>query len=511
MSEPTSSHPLIVVPDCNVLIHGKALHSLPWEEWGQDAIEILIVGPVLGELDTVKNRPGRPGRLARDVNAEIRKLLAKPGHEDVLRVVNPRVTRRLWLGQKEGREPLREGIEIAHGDQAIINRALWWLDSGRDVVFLTDDTLAAASAQEFGLPYRLLPPAWLRPAETDEAQKETARLKAEIARLQASEPQLDCWFEDAAGQRIKRLDATLKHHAALAPELVEALVVRVGQANPMVRLKPPAAATTPTPRTGPVDIATIGREFERHLSPIMARAIAKYEEDYAAWLERVRGQLRELHIAWRRRREWPTAAFIGVNTGNRPGSKALVEMVVGGNFTIQRPRKWTGEAKKIDDQKRLCELSIAMPPAPPKPQLAAANLLGLSDSALFGRVPPRFADPLGTLSRTRDADAFYWRTGREDPTDRMELECENWRHQREPEDFPFQIGGSDSQSLEGVVTGTLSAANLTASVQARLPVRIAFTDQPLEPIAEQMVTEFERVSPRWRQAQKIVEPRDADR
>ncbi len=91
----------------------------------------------------------------------------------------------------------------------------------------------------------------------------------------------------------------------------------------------------------------------------------------------------------------------------------------------------------------------------------------------------------------------------------MELECEHCRHQREPEDFAFEIGGSDTESIEGVVTGTLSAANLSAAVQARLPVRIAFADQPLEPIAEQMVAEFERVSPRWRQAQKIVEPRDA--
>jgi hypothetical protein len=98
MPKSRSSQPLIVVPDCNVLIHGKALHSLPWEEWGRDAIEILIVGPVLGELDAVKNRPGRPGRIARDVNSEIRTLLDKPGHEDVLREGNPRVTRRLWPG-----------------------------------------------------------------------------------------------------------------------------------------------------------------------------------------------------------------------------------------------------------------------------------------------------------------------------------------------------------------------------------------------------------------------------
>src|SRR5690606_18777026 len=114
------------------------------------------------------------------------------------------------------------------------------------------------------------------------------------------------------------------------------------------------------------------------------------------------------------------------------------------------------------------------------------------------------------LNTTRDADAFYWRTGRNDVSDRIELECENWRHQRQPEDFAFQIGGTDAQPIQGVVTGILSASNLAAAVQARPPMRIAFADQILEPIAEQVVAEFERVSPRWRQAQKIVEPRDVE-
>lgn len=508
MPEPATSQPLIVVPDCNVLIHGKALHSLPWDEWGQEAIEVLIVGPVLGELDSVKNRPGRPGRVARDVNSEIRTLLDKAGHEDVLRESNPRVTRRLWLGQKEGREPLREGIDLTHGDQAIINRALWWLDSGQEVIFLTDDTLAAANAKEFGLPYRLLPQTWLRPAETNETQKETMRLKAEIAKLQACEPQLEGWFEDAAGKRIERIDVTLKRYAALAPELIEPLVARVSQANPMVRLKPPPAQASPQ-RSGPVDIAMIGRDFEQHLPALMARAIAKYEEDYAAWLERVRAQIRDLHIDWRRRREWPRATFMGVNKGNRPASKALVEIIVGGNFTIRRPKTWTGEAKKIDERKRLAGLSITMPPSLPRVSGVASALFATPDSALFGRDPVRFLDPLARLHTTRGADAFYWRTGKNDASDRMELECENWRHQRAPEDFLFEIGGSDAQSIEGVVTGTLSATNLTTAAEIRLPVRIAFIDQPIESIAEQMVAEFERVSPRWRKVQGIVESRDA--
>jgi len=61
---------------------------------------------------------------------------------------SPHVTRRLWLGQKEVREPLREGIDLGLGDQTIINRALWWLGRVRDVVFLTDDTSGRRQCRE---------------------------------------------------------------------------------------------------------------------------------------------------------------------------------------------------------------------------------------------------------------------------------------------------------------------------------------------------------------------------
>lgn len=187
----------------------------------------------------------------------------------------------------------------------------------------------------------------------------------------------------------------------------------------------------------------------------------------------------------------------------------LMGDVFGGNFTIRCPKKWTGDAKMIDDRNRCAELSIPMPPALPIASTLAATLLGAPDRDIFGSDRAPFLDPLARLHTTRDADAFYWRTGKDVSSGWMELECENWRHQRQPEDFAFEIGGCDTDPIEGVVMGTLSAANLSAAVQARLSVRIAFADQPLEPIAKQMVAEFERVSPRWRQVQKIVEPRDA--
>lgn len=501
------AQPLAVVPDTNVLIHGRALHELPWSELAVEEIEVLIVGPVLRELDALKTRAGRPGRIARDVSCELRALLAGPEEGDVIAQAGPRVTRRLWLGD-EARTPVRDGIDVTHGDLAIINRALWLLDRGRDVLLLTDDTLAAAHAKEFGLPFRLLDEAWLRAPEADEAQKEVARLKAEIARVRSTEPVLRGWFVDEVGEPVERVDATLGRHLAVEESQVEELMERVLKANPMAPELPSPAKPAPRP-PGPVDLAFIDADMDRHFSPILERADRKYREEYASWTDAVRRKLADLHREWDRRRRWPRLTLMASNEGSRPAEEALVEIVVQGDFTVMRPTKWKGDAAKMERAKRDTGLSIPMPPTPPIRQTAASLLLGHARNVDLLRSP--FAHgPLLGLSRTRDADAFYWRTGRGEPVRSLELDCASWRHAREPEDFPFVVGGRDDAPVRGLVVGRLSAANLGTPVEVRLPVRIGFEDKPMAKIAEEMVGEFERVSPIWRRGQRLPPAESSD-
>lgn len=109
------------------------------------------------ELDTVKNKPGRPGRLARDFSSGLRTLMAFDGMVETLRPAGPRVTRRLWLGGPEVSRPIRPGLDLTHGDHTIINRVLWLAEQGHRVVFLTYDTFAAATAKSFEAPYMFCP------------------------------------------------------------------------------------------------------------------------------------------------------------------------------------------------------------------------------------------------------------------------------------------------------------------------------------------------------------------
>ncbi|WP_312599555.1 PIN domain-containing protein [Brevundimonas sp.] len=484
------SLPLIIVPDCNVLIHGRSLHDLPWEDFGVESIEIRLVGQVVTELDALKNRAGRPSRIARDLSTQLRTLLSVNDRSDVIREAGPRVTRMLWLGRQEAKVPVREGLDLTHGDQAIINQVLAMVDCGRDALLLTDDVLAAALAGEFGAPFKLLPEDWRRPAEQDEAQKEIARLKSENGRLTAAEPKFDGWFGDDEGARIDRVEATLESFEALSVEAVVDLMARIERAAPMANLTRPVE----TGERKPFDLAELGALHKRPAGSLTAHQIETYEQDYAAWLKGVRSQLERLHLIRAQRQEWPSLTFVAENNGVRPAQHTLVELDVKGDFYIAAPERLNEKELEENDKKRRLERHLALPPRVPMPMrwdriMSAAR--GSSHIRDISTLPPPIS-----LSKPREADAFYWRKGRMGPTTAMQLECESWRHKREPEAFAFILGGRDGQPLRGVITATVSAGNVAAPFVLRLPVRLAFEAHCLDSDAEAMVTEFERAMAR---------------
>ncbi len=480
--------PLIVVPDSNVLIHGRSLRDLPWQEFGSNEIEVRIVGQVVGEIDALKNRIGRPSRVARDISAQLRTLLASTDRADILRLADPRVTRRLWLGKRETMTSTREGLDLTHGDQAIINQVLAMADAGDEVVLLTDDVLAAAIAGDYGAPFKLLPEEWRRPAEQDETQKEIARLKADNARLQAAEPRFRGWFETGEGEQIGCVEATVHRYAALAPEFAEGLMARIEQAAPMAKLTPPPSEPS---KKGPVDLADLHEEWSgQGYRPLTAHQISSYEDAYATWLGSIRTLLERLHVIRTHRRKWPNLVFVAENAGERPASQTLVELEVSGEFFIERPARRSDVVGEVEEARKRSETNLAMPPAPPKPQRRDRLFSGLSLAGL-NQPAPSFGPSLG-LATGRDADAFYWRGGRDGPVGRMELECASWRHRRDPEQFRFTINGSDATPIRGAVIATLSAANVSEPVVITLPVRIAFEERALEDDAEKMVRAFER-------------------
>lgn len=152
---PLADPPLIVIPDANVMIHGKSLVDLPWAELGHAHIEVVFVPPMIRELDKLKTQTGRQNKIARQLSSEIRTLITAPGGRAEVRAASPTVFKRVEL------QPLTDAVSptlrLEHADQALINYALCLRQEGADVLLLTDDTICGTTAQEVGLPVHFLP------------------------------------------------------------------------------------------------------------------------------------------------------------------------------------------------------------------------------------------------------------------------------------------------------------------------------------------------------------------
>lgn len=479
---------LFVFPDTNVLIQGRALKDQAWGELGRDTIDIMLSGPVIRELDRLKNRPGRVGKAARSMSTKVRELMSSTDRAEILREAAPRVKLCLAPGTPN-QAKAREEIDLTHDDQAIINQALASLDAGADVVLLTDDNFAAMTAEHFGLPVRMLPAHWLKEPEPDDSAKELARKDDEIARLKMAEPMLKLRFVDQSGSQIDRLEVTMKRYHPVSTADVARLVERVTALAPMAKLTPtPVRTSQPRYTAKGLDISSIAYP-DGSTMPLNQSAIDKYQEEYREWVESVRSKIAGFHAEWNRRREWPQAIFCVQNSGSRPAADVLVEIGASGSFALSGVRKIESDARR----KSANWLALPFPPEPPRRKSRAEMLMATSlfDRDPFANLPPAPVFPTAASLR-RDDDVFYWREGKSDPVSTMALECKSFRHGREEEDFSFSVWAKDGGDVRGLIVGLVSASNIREPFEKRLPLRIKFEDRECLDLAETLVEDFGR-------------------
>lgn len=480
---------LHVIPDANVLIHGKALADLPWSELGHDEIEVLIVAPAVREIDKLKTQSGRPNRLARDLSSSIRKL--GPGDRAEVRKANPHVVKRVEL-KSVGKA--KNGLRLDHADQALINYALHLRGEGLDVLLLTDDTICGATASEFGLPVKLLPEHWLRDAEPDEREKAIARLQAENRRLQAAEPRIELAFSAPERKALRTLEGEVVRWLPLEESDVAALMEEIGRlCPPATTFERPKAATDALGEASRrlADAVRMSGLLQREVyEPATDEEIERYKaKEYPAWLAEVRKALESLHHDLQGRTGWPSVVVKAANVGTRPALDVRFRMMAHGAFTIAD----SGDRNEDDDEEASVSkkpFRLPLPPEPPRGRFRTTEFPGLDwataqiDASSFRALDiPRLGP-----APARQADAFYWRSGRNGPTKLKELECMSWRHHRdEGMQFELTIAPDELVDTEGALEVDVHAANLSDPAAAKLPVRIRFVDAPTLTEAEKLV------------------------
>lgn len=201
--------PLSIVVDTNVVLHCKPLAELPWEQFGVAQVDVVLVDPVLNELDAWKGK-GNDARAKR-----VRSML--PLLRQLLEANNLVIE----LAHGSCRVRLRMPSAALHGanasadaDGAIVAAAERLATEGGPVMLVTRDVVMALRAHRRGITYRLLPPedaAWnLRPEPVDVDHAETVRKLKEYERQR---PELSAV---ASGLGLEVSDTTL---TALVPHI----------------------------------------------------------------------------------------------------------------------------------------------------------------------------------------------------------------------------------------------------------------------------------------------------
>jgi hypothetical protein len=470
-----SAEPLMVIPDCNVLFHAKALTHLPWKELGAKVIEIVLVPTVIREVDGLKQKPGRIGKLARQYNTHFRELMKRPDRATRLSDA-PKVSWRLDFVRRT--KAARDSIDLGHADDTILNDVITLQDEGKNVIFLTNDTIACANAQSHGIRCVLLPDHWQRDPEPDPSTKALRLAEAEILRLTSISPRPEIKFLDDQGQPLTALHVSFPIYPKLSSEQIDSLVDRLLAVAPLKDVSPGGGEIAPAGPSG---------SWIDTVKPVTAAEIIVYRKRHGQWIREARDKLVRLHRELGHFRRGPIFTLCLSNVGGGPAINTLVELAAHGGFSVVRPADPSATIE-IENARRVALDTLPPPPSVPKPMRL---MRGEGGEDLFARLPayPNIKHP----RPPRSADTFIWRKKRGESAERMAIDCQNWRHQREADLISLELALPEwERDWRGLLAVRVNADNIIAPVEAKLPIEVKFDRVDVAKIAEKMVAHIER-------------------
>jgi len=226
MSADTESNDRVIAfLDANIILEGKPVADLPWEDiLREGTIRALIVPKAMEEIDA-KKRDGRLGPHARAFNRLIADSVMS-GNAVILKENNPRVEMELASCSRIAwdRHP---DLDPNDGDSRIVAEALHVKDGATSKrLFVSHDIKPLAYARRHGLEVHLASDEWLRPVELGPKEKEIQRLKSQIADYRKDEPKFEISID------VTDMDPpTIYKVTALGNEQREALIATIKAKN----------------------------------------------------------------------------------------------------------------------------------------------------------------------------------------------------------------------------------------------------------------------------------------
>ena len=462
---------LYFFPDTNLFIQCRPLEELDWSAWSEfEEIHLMVCRPVQREIDDQKNRGnGRVAQRARTTYSLFRNIIDSQQDYHLINSSEPAV--KLYLeGPSLPSQDLNGFLDYSKSDDELVGCLYRFQQENKvaDVRLLTHDGGPMMTAKSLGLPFVPIKEDWLLPPENNEQQREIARLNREIDQLKKLEPNFLIRCRDDKEREVSELEVECRVYAPLDDgdirELTELLKERFpistnfGDAS-----RPNRPATI---RISDIRSDSLLGSHNSARSP-SDKEIANYRDrEYPNWVETCRRVFSNLHKALQRKVGQPRVRFTIVNGGTRPGRDTLVEFTARGNFKLAPPQEefpdWHGEEEGTS-------LRIPPPPKPPR---------GMSIMDYVANLTRTFDYPVSLpsshLEFQRDPNEFYYKPDFPiEPTDSLNLACDQWRHGMGEENFIVEIcADPNSSEVTGQLDCVIQAENLSAPASKGIRMKI---------------------------------------
>jgi hypothetical protein len=473
---------MILFPDTHFFLHFRDAPELPWSEiTPEDEVRLVVCRTIQREIDRKEHElRGRPQRRARKFAAQIGDI-GVSGVPLVLRENGPRVTLD-YRRRPAGWQP-PAGLSEGWGDDMMVADALAFMEAtGEVVAVLTNDIGVYQTARDHGVTafYLRGKDHWQLPEESDDRDKELARLKAENSELRRSGPAVTL-LTQVEGVSVKEISIEVIRFAPLSVDQIQRLMGKLRDRHPLV-------TDFSKPNTGMSD-------YSAYVAPMLIGWMDTYEDEapteeeirlytedsYPTWLQRAQTYLETLPERLEDQAPETLVTFRLSNQGTVPAEGVILEFeALGALLLAEQPEENESEEGEVPATN---DAAFPMPPAAPSWKRVRRKNPNSAFEAMRGMAEMR--DQMGRISvpslsshferiPERKPYKFYWAERPEGPCQSWSFTCEDFRHQATPEDFPAKAVVLREQLTSGRVgvRVRVSARNMRAAFQEVVPVRV---------------------------------------
>jgi rRNA-processing protein FCF1 len=455
---------IILFVDANLFLQCKNITELEWEDlFPNQQLKILIPRAVQKEIDNFKGQGNtRRSKRAKLASAYFKEILKST---DSLVITNNTCISFPSRKELSKVEP-ESGLDSNKNDDSIIQDILSYqkLHLNEAVSLLTNDSNLMVTAKEYGISFNDIPESWFLEPEPDDKDKKISDLEKRIRAFETNFPVIKIHARTINEDNISSIEITLMEYPELSNIEIDKLLNLIKQKNPMTVNFDNNPKSSSIYLSSEIQLVTRSR-----YSPPAETTIRNYTDNlYPQWAEKVRESLKVINTHIFLKKNISDADIIITNNGQVPAEGVLFEISLTEHFLLYS-----------DEEKNILTRAWKLPDPPEAPNWKISTFNNPLSSLTNSLLTPRFEAPrIDHFSQinfpnSRDKNSFYWKNTPPTLSQTWVRECEEFRHQMQPEEITVKIIPKMGQRpTGGKITCSVSARNLPNPVTFSVNLKV---------------------------------------